>query len=235
MKIPKSFLFVLLLLFSYHSFAQNATPFVEADGVRLKKVVYDTSIATGQTFAYSLWISIPAGLDSIRVFDQLPSGLVFHGISAIPASLGTPVVTTPAVGTNGTVNLRWAPTTTSLSGMITVTVSFPNGVTCNNTVASNRLQAEWWFPGRYNKMNTAAVSTRAIANNPWQISKNVLGLPSVGGTCPYRTADSVINYRIRVYKNVGTTGQLNLVGGVVTDILPAGAVLVGAPSCVECG
>jgi uncharacterized repeat protein (TIGR01451 family) len=233
MKIPKKLLIPLLLLFSISVFAQNATPFAELNGVRLKKVVSDTSIPTGQTFSYSLYISVPAGLDSIRVFDNLPTGLVFHSISAIPATLGTPAVTTPAAGNPGTVSLRWAPTTTALNGMITVTVSFPNGVTCNGATASNQLNAEWWVNRVYFKTNTATVRTRAIAVNPWRIEKKVVGLPNVGAsdTCTFRSDTTLIRYRIRVYKTVGLTGQLNLVGGVVTDVLPPGAVLITPSPC----
>lgn len=231
MRIPKLLLAILLLLCSKYSFEQNATLFAELQGVRLKKVVSDTSIATGQTFSYSLYISVPAGYDSVQVFDNLPSGVVFHSISAIPASLGTPTVTLPTVGTNGTVRLWWPTTTMPLNGMITVTVSFPNGITCNGDSVLNRLDAAWRISGRDYKLNTTRVKTRAIANNPWHIAKNTLGLPATSGGC-FASDTTLIRYRIRVYKNVGSTGQLNLVNGVVHDTLPAGAVLVGSPSCV---
>jgi len=233
MRIPKLLLIVFLLVTATYSMAQNVTPMAERDGVRLRKVVPDTSVATGQTFSYNLFISVPPGLDSIRVFDVLPAGVVFHGISSMQPSLGTPTITTPAVGTNGTIRFRWIATTTTYSGMVSVVVSFPNGVTCNGLEAFNDLNAEWWRNRVYDKMATTRVRTRAIATNPWRIAKNVLGLPSVGGSCPYQTSSNEIRYRIRVYKIAGVTGQLNLVNGVVHDTLPAGAVLVGAPSCVS--
>lgn len=232
MKIPKLSLFVLLLLFSHFGFGQNETPLVEADGVRLKKVVPDTSIATGQGFTYYLHITIPAGLDSINVFDDLPAGVVFHSI-ALPASLGSPVVTTPAPNTNGTIRLHWVAPPAIPSCMVPVTVSFPNGITCNGTFARNMIRAEWWMPGRYNKINTGNVGTRAIATNPWRIEKKVLGLPFIGGACnTYNSPDNVITYNIRVYKVNGVVGQLNMTAGVVRDTLPPGAFLVGSPTCV---
>ncbi len=231
MKIPKLLLFVLLLLFANYGFGQNQTLPVEADGVRLKKWTPDTSIATGQGFTYYLDLRIPAGLDSINIFDDLPPGVVFHSIS-IPPSLGSPTVTTPAPNTNGNIRLHWAATTVPLNGLVAVTVSFPNGVTCNGTLARNQIRAEWWMPGRYNKINTGDVSTRAIATNPWRVAKVTLGLPNVGGACPFRSVDTVIRYRVRVYKLAGTVGQLNLVNGVVTDTLPPGAFLVGTSPCV---
>jgi uncharacterized repeat protein (TIGR01451 family) len=231
MKIPKSFLFVLLLLFTHCAIGQNETPVEEKDGVRLKKVVPDTSIATGQGFSYYLHLQVPAGLDSINISDVLPAGVVFHSIT-IPASLGSPTVTTPAPNTNGTIRLHWVATTAILNGMATVTVSFPNGITCNGAFAANRIDAEWWRNRVYDKMSTRTVGTRAIATNPWRIEKKVLGLPNVGGACPFNSVDTVITYNIRVYKVNGDVGQLNMTGGVVRDTLPPGAFLVGTSSCV---
>ncbi|MCK5743043.1 MAG: T9SS type A sorting domain-containing protein [Chlorobi bacterium] len=75
---------------------------------------------------------------------------------------------------------------------------------------------------------TGYVSTTALAVDPWHINKAVLEAGTQSGPCNYVTADSIVKYRIYVYKNVGTTGQLNLAGGVVLDTLPAGATLVSS-------
>lgn len=236
MKIPKLSLFVLLLFASLISSGQNVTPEATNDGVRLRKVTPDTAKATGAPFHYQLQITIPPGLDSIRVLDILPAGLVFHSIGTIPASLGAPVVTTPAPNTSGPINLRWGPSAVTRNGNIFVNVSFPNGITCNNLVVANRLEAVWWRNGVVRKLETEYVRTRAIAVNPWRIEKKVLGLANVGGACPYRTSDTVITYNIRVFKAndpiFAPDGQLNLVNAVVRDTLPPGASLVGSSSCV---
>lgn len=200
----------------------------QQDGFTLKKVVSDTVIATGQTFTYSVYFSIPAGATAVTVSDVLP-GSVEYVSGTYTAPCGTPTVATPIVGTlGGTYSLTFASLPSGCAGSFTLTVKFPNGTTCNNTGARNRACITGVLAGKTVEFCTGFVLTTATAVEPWNINKYVIGAAYQGGTCPYATGDSVINYQICVYKNVGTTGQLNLSGGVVTDVLPAGAILTGS-------
>jgi uncharacterized repeat protein (TIGR01451 family) len=231
-----NFLFVLILIFLFQaSNAQNVQQ-VEASqgGVFLKKVVSDTVIQTGQPFTYYIYFTVPANVYNMRITDILPAGVVFKSIS-VPNGIGNPTVTTPAVDANGTVLIQWVlpeltPLPASYSGIIAITVSFPNGITCNNTVARNSLTANWSVcdrgPACGQTLTTSAVTTKAKAVNPWRIVKYPIGVLNNSGTCRYATADSIVNYYVYLYKDVGTTGQLNLVNGVITDVLPPGATLV---------
>lgn len=206
--------------------AQSWVAEAQQAGFTLKKVVSDTAIQTGQTFSYTIYFSIPAGATNVTISDALPTSLEFLGAS-YTSPCGTPTVVSPTVGgMGGTYSLSWASVPGGCSGSFTITVRFPNGVTCNNTTARNRVCLNGTIPGQnVTDLCTPFVSTRAIATDPWHINKYVTGAAYVGGSCPYATADSVVSYQVCVYKDVGTTGQLNLVNGVVTDVLPTGAVL----------
>ncbi|MBX7156017.1 MAG: T9SS type A sorting domain-containing protein [Candidatus Kapaibacterium sp.] len=213
------------VLFSVSAFSQSWVSEAQSNGYTLKKVVSDTTIATGQNFSYTVYFSFPAGANTITITDVLPAGVVFQALS-VTSGCGTPVTTTPAVGTNGTVTLAWASVPGGCSGSFVVTVNFPNGTTCNGTAARNRVCLSGNVgSGVKADFCTGFVTTVAQAVNPWNIGKWVSGAAYVGGSCPYATGDSVITYQICVYKNVGTTGQLNLANAVVRDTLPAGAYL----------
>ncbi|MFN5875263.1 MAG: hypothetical protein ACK45E_03190, partial [Ignavibacteria bacterium] len=196
-----------------------------ADGFTITKVVSDTAINTGQTFSYSIYFTIPAGATNVTVSDILPANLEFLA-AAYSAPGTTPTVSAPTVGTlGGTYSLTWATAPAGCAGSISITVRFPNGITCPGTTARNRACLLGTINGKTVEICTPYLSTRAKAVDPWNITKNVTGAAWQGGACPYATADSVVTYQICVYKDVGNTGQLNLVSGVVTDVLPVGAVL----------
>jgi uncharacterized repeat protein (TIGR01451 family) len=208
------------------SSAQQWLAQAQSNGFTLKKVASDTVIATGQTFSYTVYFSCPAGAANVVVSDQLPATLEFLSAS-FTSPCGAPTVSAPAVNSmGGTYSLSWPSMPSGCSGSFTITVRFPNGVTCPGTAARNRvcLQAQT-ATGAAVDFCTPFTSTTATATEPWNIGKWVTGAAYQGGTCPYATGDSVITYQICVYKNVGTTGQMNLVNGVVTDVLPTGAVL----------
>lgn len=195
------------------------------DGFTITKVVSDTAINTGQTFSYSIYFTIPAGATNVTVSDILPANLEFLA-AAYSAPGTTPTVSAPTVGTlGGTYSLTWATAPAGCAGSISITVRFPNGITCPGTTARNRACLLGTINGKTVEICTPYLSTRAKAVDPWNITKNVTGAAWQGGACPYATADSVVTYQICVYKDVGNTGQLNLVSGVVTDVLPVGAVL----------
>ena len=65
-----------------------------SNGFTLKKVVSDTTIATGQTFSYYLYFSIPAGATTVLIKDVLPSGLVYQSYT-MSAVCGASTVTQP--------------------------------------------------------------------------------------------------------------------------------------------
>ncbi|RPI64919.1 MAG: DUF11 domain-containing protein, partial [Ignavibacteriae bacterium] len=167
----------------------------------------------------------PAGATNVTISDVLPSTLEFLSAS-FTSPCGAPTVVAPAVNSmGGTYSLSWASVPGGCSGSFTITVRFPTGITCPGTTARNRVCDTAMLNGTPIDLCTPFVSTSALATDPWEVNKWVVGAAYQGGACPYATGDSVISYQVCVYKNVGTTGQMNLVNGVVTDVLPAGAVL----------
>lgn len=232
----RSVLSVAALLFSILVSAPpvHATWVEEAqqNGFTLKKVVSDTIVNTGQTFSYTVYFSIPAGATNVRITDAIPGVLEFLGAS-YTSPCGTPdTVVAPAINAmGGTYSLFWASVPSGCSGSFTVTVRFPNGTTCNGVSARNRVCVTGKLGPTGVDLCTPFVTTTARAVEPWNINKYIIGAAYQGGTCPYATGDSVVTYQINVYKDVGTTGQLNLVNGVVTDVLPTGATLQSS-SCV---
>jgi len=221
-------LLLLYFLLSLNSMAQSWVSEVQQDGIILKKIVSDTSIATGQPFTYTIYYTIPAGAQNVVITDVLPPSLVYLGMS-VNNACGTPIISAPPVNSNGgTVSLSWASVPGGCSGSFTITVEFPNGVTCPGTTVRNRACISLTLNNKKYEFCTNFLSTTAIAVNPWKINKYPLGLATVGGNCPWATGNDTVTYQICVYKNVGTTGQLNLVNGVVTEILPTGAQLVGS-------
>ncbi len=220
---------LLLLGLSIQVSAQSYMTQAQSNGFTLKKVVSDTAIATGQNFSYTIYFSIPAGATGVTITDALPANVTFQAIS-VTSACGTPVVVTPAVGTSGTVTLSWASVPSGCSGSFVVSVQFPNGTTCNGTSARNNVCMNASLAGTPIDFCTGFISTTALASNPWNIGKWVVGAGTQPGPCPYVTADSIVTYQICVYKNVGVTGQLNMSNAVVYDTLPAGATLVSS-SC----
>ncbi|HPD33654.1 MAG TPA: T9SS type A sorting domain-containing protein, partial [Candidatus Kapabacteria bacterium] len=188
------------------------------------------------TFSYTIYFSFPAGTQYARITDQIPSALNFHSI-AVTNACGTPSVNAPTPGTNGTVTAVWSSVpSTGCSGSMTIVVSFPNGVTCNGTQVRNLVCIDAVYLGAEGnvKVNfcTPAVMTTARAINPWKIQKQVQQGSWQDGNCNWRVNNDTVTYKICVYKNnsytCGSNGQLNLVNGVVTDILPTGAQFISA-------
>jgi uncharacterized repeat protein (TIGR01451 family) len=223
----------LAFMFFIKSDIKAQSYFAEANsnGFYLKKVVSDTVINTGQTFTYTIYFSIPAGATAVNVTDNIPANLIYHGYT-VTAPCGTMnVVSTPTVGSQGgTLTLNFPSVTSGCSGSICITVSFPNGVTCNNIFANNAACITGRLGTTPVDFCTKGINTQAKAVNPWHLYKYVLGTAYQGGSCPNVTLDSIITYRLYAYKDVATTGQLNMYSASVTDILPAGAVLIGTPT-----
>lgn len=224
---------VALLIFIGTCFSlqsQSWVSEVSQDGFILKKVVSDTTVPSGQNFSYTIYYTIPAGATNVTITDNIPTSLQFLGYS-VNNACGTPTVSAPAVNSmGGLLSVSWASVAGGCSGSITVTVAFPNGITCPGASARNNACIMATLNGKSLEFCTGYVVTQATASNPWNINKYPLNLAYIGGNCQYATGNDTVTFRIYVYKSVGTTGQLNLVNGVVTDTLPTGAVLVGS-SC----
>lgn len=229
-KFLKKTTILLVLFFSAIGIlpAQSWFSEVTQDGFILKKVVSDTTIATGQPFSYTIYYTIPAGATNVTITDVLPPGLIYLG-HTVNNACGTPTVTAPALNTQGgTVSLSWASIPGGCTSSMTITVAFPNGETCPGTTARNRACLQATLAGKNYDLCTNFLSTSAQAVNPWHVNKYPVGLAWIGGNCPWATASDTVTYQVCVYKDVGTTGQLNLVNAVVTDTLPTGAVLVSS-------
>ncbi len=237
------FHFVLLTIsFSGVVFAQQQNIAEAWDqqglGFYLKKVVSNTTICSGQTFSYTIYYSLPAGTQTATISDAVPPSLVVHSVS-ISTACGTPTVSAPTPGTSGTVSLSYGSGSIpsgGCSGSMTIVVSFPNGVTCNGTSARNRVCINATIKTTQGLQTvefcTPFVSTTAQASNPWQIQKNLSGGTWQGGNCPWKVVGDTVTYTICVFKNnpapCGSYGQLNLVGGIVTDVLPSGVQFISA-------
>ena len=216
---------ILLLavgLIAFTAKAQNPTNEVSwgGSGFFVKKVVSNTTIASGVNFSYTIIFSAPAGTPSITIQDLVPPSLAVVSIAPLSAVCGImPVVT--VAGNTVTYNLAGLPPTCTPSGSFTIVVKFPEGVTCNGTTARNRVGIQ--VAGQY--QYTEFVSTTATAVDPWIIGKSIVSGAAVnpnGGSCGYlMPLDGTVTYRLSVMKanpywgNV--VGQQNVSGGVVTD------------------
>lgn len=219
---------VIICLASIESRSQSWVSQAQQDGFIIKKVVSDTTVATGQPFSYTIYFTIPAGATNVTITDVLPSQLKFLGHS-VTSACGTPTVTAPAINSfGGTFSVNWSMLPSGCTGSFTITVAFENGTTCDGTPVRNNACITGQLLGKQYEFCTGHVLTKAVAVNPWNINKYPVGTAWQGGTCPYLTASDTITYQICVYKAVGTTGQLNLVNGIVRDTLPAGVQLVSS-------
>lgn len=223
---------LLLLLISISSFSmlksQSWVSEVSQGGFILKKVVSDTLVQSGQNFSYTIYYTIPAGATNVSISDNLPPALLYLG-NTVNSACGTPTVTAPAINSQGGLfSLSWASVPSGCSGSFTITVAFPNGVTCPGNMVRNNACIVATYQNKNYEFCTGYVLTKATASNPWHIVKYPVGLANISGSCNWATGSDTVTYQVTVYKNVGTTGQLNLVNGIVTDTLPAGAVLVSS-------
>jgi len=208
------------------------------NGWSLKKVVSNTTIASGVNFSYTIIFSAPAGVPSISIQDIVPAGLQVVSVTAAgPVCTVTP--TTNIAGNTVSYNLTGLPGTCAPSGSLTIVVKFPEGITCNGVTARNR--AEIMVNGKWEA--TPYVSTTATAVIPWKVTKYIIAKASVnpnGGNCGYIMAPGdTITYRLAVLKDNpyfgNVTGQQNMSNAVVTDVLPAGAQFISSsnPTCVS--
>jgi len=210
--------------FGQSNWMQEATQ----DGFWIKKVVSDTVIASGQPFTYTIYYSIPAGATNVSITDNLPAGVMFLSANYNNAC-GTPTVSSPTVNQmGGTYSLSWASVPNACTGSFSITVAFPNGVTCPGATVRNNVCIRGSLSGKQYDFCTGYVNTKATASNPWHINKYPIGASWQGGNCPYASGNDTLTYQVCVYKDFGLTGQLDLVSGVVTDTLPTGAVLVSS-------
>lgn len=219
---------IIYIIAPIDTYSQSWVAQNQQNGFILKKVVSDTTIATGQQFSYTIYFTIPAGASNVTITDQLPPSLLFLG-SAVTSACGTPTITAPPVNSQGgSFSLNWSSVPGGCTGSFTITVAFENGTTCPGTSARNNVCLTGSLIGQNVDFCTPFVTTTATATNPWGINKYPIGTAWQGGNCQYLTASDTITWQVCVYKAVGTTGQLNLVSGIVRDTLPVGAQLVSS-------
>jgi uncharacterized repeat protein (TIGR01451 family) len=226
-----AFLFVLFSLPQVNAQSNNPN---EAEwngqgGYSLKKIVSNTSIQSGVNFSYTIMFSAPAGATDIFIQDDVPASLDVVSVAPVSAVNGV----TPTVNISGqtvTYSLSGLPSGSASSGSFTIVVKFPEGVTCDGTAARNRagirINDEFFY--------TPYVSTTATAEDPWRVTKSIVSVAIVnpnGGSCGYLMgAGDTVTYRLSVLKNSpfygNVTGQQNMNNAVVTDVFPAGAVIL---------
>ncbi len=206
-----------------------STPVASQNGFILKKTTTNTAIQTGVNFSYNIDFTIPAGATNVTITDVLPMPLTYQAITFTAPCGGAPTVVTPAIGANGTVSFTFPSVPLGCTGSISITVQLPNGTTCNGAVVRNQACLTGKIGPVGAQFCTEFVSTTAQAVNPWHINKYLLP-SSTTPSCSNSVTNDTANYRFCVWKNVGTTGQLNLLNPTVTDVLPAGAVIVSS-SC----
>ena len=229
-----AFVFFLLQMFVFQVQAQIPN---EAEwnggGFSLKKITSNTTIPSGVNFSYTIMFSAPAGATTINIADEIPASLVVVSVPT-PANVNgvTPSVTisgTPGINEVVSYSLTGLPVGSASSGSFTIVVKFPEGITCNGTAARNRariLTDDWHY--------TPFVSTTATADNPWKVVKSILSGPVVnpsGGSCGYLIEPGyTLTYRLSVLKKSpyygNVVGQQNMTSAVVTDVLPAGAIML---------
>ncbi|WP_297087844.1 T9SS type A sorting domain-containing protein [uncultured Draconibacterium sp.] len=246
LRFKRSYVVVWLLIFSsfffqHNLYAQGPNP-NEAewvgDGYALKKIVSNTSIASGVNFSYTIMFSAPAGATNITITDEIPADIEVVSVPTPSVVNGIPptvsVTGTPGVNEVVSYSLTGLPAGSASSGSFTIVVKFPEGVTCDGTTVRNR--AGIFIGDKWNY--TPFVSTTATAVDPWKVAKTIVGGAVVnpsGGSCGYMIApDGTVTYRLYVMKNSpyygNVSGQMNMTGATVTDVLPAGAV-VTASTC----
>src|SRR6056297_2858113 len=229
---------LLILLFgSTGVYAQSNNP-NEAEwngngGYSLKKIVSNTSIQSGVNFSYTIMFSAPAGATDIYIEDDVPAALEVVSVPT-PSPVNGVTPTVNISGQTVSYSLSSLPSGSAASGSFTIVVKFPEGTTCDGDAARNRagirINDQWNY--------TPYVSTTAIAEDPWEVTKSIISGPVVnpnGGNCGYVMAEGdTVTYRLSVVKKSpfygNVVGQQNMNNAVVTDVLPPGAVFVSS-SC----
>ena len=231
-------LFILLALVTilpFQSFGQGGTNEAEwnGGGYSLKKIVSNTTIASGINFSYTIMFTAPAGATTVNITDAIPTNLVVVSLPT-PAIVNgvTPTLTvagTPMVNEVVSYSLSSLPSGSASSGSFTIVVKFPEGITCNGAAARNQAKI---FTDDWHE--TPFVSTTATAADPWKVVKSIISGPVVnpsGGSCGYlMSPGDTVTYRLSVLKNYpyygNVVGQQNMTSAVVTDVLPAGAIML---------
>lgn len=235
----KKILLVIFALFLIPFAGNSQTNPNEAEwngsGYSIKKVVSNTSIASGVNFSYTIIFSAPAGATTVSIQDAIPASLVVVNVPT-PALVNGVTPTVSITGSPGSqvVNytLTGLPAGSPSSGSFTIVVKFPEGTTCNGATARNRVgilvNDKWEY--------TPFVSTSATAADPWVVSKAIISGPVVnpnGGSCGYlMPVGDTVTYRLSVMKKSpyygNVVGQQNMTSATVTDVLPAGAILLSS-------
>ena len=251
-KLLTSIVFFITLFLGFIGGKLNAqnTQSVNDKGVFLTKSVLSSSIQTGANFTYNIQYSIPAGSTGVVITDQLPASLELVYVAAgSPCGTASTTVSasgssvansgvapnfTPPAGTIGALVTYSIPSvTTACMGSFQIIVRFPAGTTCNGATADNIACIGAKTPNGSVDMCTKAVRTTAIAANPWSVAMNPISTFYTGQSpCGNLTTSDTVTYQIKVGKNSGFYGQLNLMNAVVTQTLPANATLISATATI---
>lgn len=179
-------------------------------------------VIAGENLTYVISVPNPGPSDALdlTITDPLPAGVVF--LSAVAP--GATTLTTPAVGTNGTVTAQWAGLTpVGTTRVLTIVVRVCPEVLCN-TVLVNTATASSGTPDPNLPNNPGTAETTVQTRAELSITKSVTPnpvKPSLMGQPP-----SNVTYTL----NFANAGPSNAASTVITDVLPAGFVVVSVVS-----
>ncbi|MBX3277222.1 MAG: DUF11 domain-containing protein [Acidobacteria bacterium] len=179
-------------------------------------------VIAGENLTYVIEVPNPGPSDALdlTITDPLPAGVVF--LSAVAP--GATTLTTPPVGTNGTVTAVWAGLTpVGTTRTLTIVVRVCPEVLCN-TVLVNTATASSGTPDPNLPNNPGTAETTVQTRAELSITKSVTPnpvKPSLMGQPP-----SNVTYTL----NFANAGPSNAASTVITDVLPAGFEVVSVVS-----
>lgn len=194
----------------------TTTPLVittQSADVSVTKTTTAGTLTPGQTFSYTISVANagPDAAANVVMNDVLPASLLFQSLSA-PAGW---TCTTPAAGTNGTVNCTRPSLASGTTANFTLTVRVANSAT-GTIVNSATVTSATTDPDGGD--NTATTPPNAVG----PASADVSVVKSNGSSVAVTGAP--FSYTINV-ANAGPSVATNV---VVTDVIPAGLAFVNA-------
>ena len=173
------------------------------------------TIAAGAQMTYTITAANngPSAASNVMISDPLPAGAVFVAATAT----GSSTLTTPAINANGTVKAIWAGATpANTTRTLTITVRVGSQIACDtNLINTATISSDTTESNTAN--NTATATTRAQTVFDLSLTNSTLATAAPGQTIGYTLT-------------VTNLGPSNAAGVVLTDALPAGLTVVGAPT-----
>ncbi|WP_395063469.1 hypothetical protein, partial [Flavobacterium sp.] len=239
MKLTRTLIAFFILMFSYGiASAQNVAnqSSLNVDGINIIKTsTANFNIYSGVDFQYIINYSLPGNLSDVTLRDVIPQSLELFNFTNNVVSGNSP--TSISNGSSLNFELNWVNTGNGVVGTLVFHVRFPNGITCNDTKAENKVCIKYKINNitkDYCENNTnppsaimSPIVDKAIAKNPWQLAKSILGNPSVSNAAPCRrifpnaNGSYTVPYHLKLVRSnaTGLLGLLNLSNGVITDII----------------